>query len=904
MIVSRSAELDRLDEVLGGVRAGAGRALVVHGDPGIGKTTLLEALVERCGDDVTVLRASGVETEAELAFAALCDLVGPIAERRRELPAPQSSALAAALALGPPAPGDRLAVCVATLELLRAAGPVVAVVDDVQWIDAASRECVLYAARRAGGPVAVVMAARDPWDRRAQLPELELGPLPGGGALELLRRRAPDLSPPVASAVADAAGGNPLALVELPASLTPEERSGVAPLELPLDPGGRLRRAFASRIDELDPAARRALLVAAAHPGADLMAIAAACGPEVERLAQAEARGLVRIGAGELRFAHPIIRGAAYHSATPAERRAAHAALAGVVGGERRAWHRAAAAVGPDEEVAGELETVAACAAARRGFAAAAAAYERAARLSPHADAAARRVLAAGEAAAAAGARDRALALLEEAARDDALRARAQHQRGRIMVWSGSPIEAVHLLVRESGRNPALTPAMLADAANGCTVTNSFHRAEELARRAVELYDGDPAARGPLLAMLGWALLLRGKAPEAEPVLREAERLAEGLDPLGLHGPWQHLLLLSRLPLGELERARAESLAVCERARQAGALATLGSTLIVLAEAAYRLGDWATADDAVAEAVRVTGDTGQHTWHGYALTLGTRLAGARGECEAGREAAAASLAIVAANDIPSGLRFVHGALGFLELSVDRVDEAIAELEVVERLVAGSGHEDPTLVPFASDLVEAHVRAGRLADAERLAAVVERQAATSGTAFAGAVAGRSRGMLADDFEPAFAHALACDRRRPMPFERARTLLALGRRLHRARRRAEARERLRDALAGFQRLGATAWAAQAQNELRAAGGRRRPASEGALTPQEQRVAAAVARGASNREIAAELFLAPKTVEFHLRQIYRKLGIRGRTQLVATLATRGDATEDLPAGRPRTP
>src|SRR5262245_23522793 len=206
MIVSRTAELDRLDEVLGGLRAGAGRSLVVHGDPGIGKTTLLEALVGRCGDDVTVLRASGVETEAELAFAALCDLVAPIAERRGELPAPQSAALAAALALGPPAPGDRLAVCVATLELLRAAGPVVAVVDDLQWIDAASRECVLYAARRAGGPVAVVMAARDPWDPRAQLPELELGPLPGEGALELLRRRAPDLSPPVASAVAEAAG--------------------------------------------------------------------------------------------------------------------------------------------------------------------------------------------------------------------------------------------------------------------------------------------------------------------------------------------------------------------------------------------------------------------------------------------------------------------------------------------------------------------------------------------------------------------------------------------------------------------------------------------------------------------------------------------------------------------------
>jgi DNA-binding CsgD family transcriptional regulator len=905
MIVSRAAELGRLDELIARLRAGDGRALVVHGDPGIGKTTLLDALVARCDDDMTVLRARGVETEAELAFAALSDFLAPIIDDARALPAPQSAALAAALALGPPAPGDRLAICVATLGLLRTkagSGPVIAVVDDVHWLDAASRECILYAARRTGGSLAVALAIRDPWDaalERAGLPALLLSPLDADASLELLERVAPDLTPSVAGAIVEAAAGNPLALVELSASLTADQRAGVAEVELPLAPGSRLHGAFAAKIDELDPQARRALLVAATHVGDDLTAITAAClaaGTDVRRLAQAEERGLVRLGNGQIAFAHPTIRGAAYHAAGPAERRRAHGALAAVLQGERRAWHLAAAVVGTDERVAVELERVAGGAAARRGFASAYAALERAARLSPEPEAAAGRLLAGGQAASAAGARERALALLQEAssmARDPGLRARAEHLRGRMMVWSGRPAEATRALVAEAeravGHDRALAAAMLADAANGCTVTNAYHRAEALAHRAVALLgdEGDPLARAPVLAMLGWVLVLRGKAPRARPALSEAERLAEELDPLGPHWPWRHLLLLARIPLGDLERARAESAALCERARDAGALATLGGTLIVAADVALRLGDWDAADAAALEAIRVAGDTGQHAWHGYALSIRTRLAGARGLEKEGRSAARSALAIAESEGMRSGLRFVHGAHGFLELSVDHVDEAIAKLEAVDRIVEGSGLEDPTLVPWAPDLVEAHVRSGNVKDARRVLAMLERQAASSGTAVAGAVAARCRGMLDEDFDAPFAESLALDDRRPLPFERARTLLALGRRLHRVRRRAEARERLREALAGFDRLGAAAWARQAQNELRAAGARRRSTRGDVLTPQELRVARAVRRGASNREIAAELFLAPKTIEFHLHQIYRKLGIRSRTQLVATLA-----------------
>jgi hypothetical protein len=250
MIVGRAAELDRLDELLGAVIGGTGGALVMHGEAGIGKTTLLDALVQRCGDTATALRASGAETEAELAFSALVDLLHPVLGDLTTLPPPQEAALAGALALGPPAPGDRLAVCVATLGLLRGAAkrhPVIVVLDDIQWIDASSRECVEYVARRAAGFLAVVIAARDPWPVPPGSPvqELALGPIDDAGAAELLRERAPGLAPPVAAAIADAAAGNPLALVELPATLSADQRAGIAPLELPLAPGDRLQHAFA-----------------------------------------------------------------------------------------------------------------------------------------------------------------------------------------------------------------------------------------------------------------------------------------------------------------------------------------------------------------------------------------------------------------------------------------------------------------------------------------------------------------------------------------------------------------------------------------------------------------------------------------------------------------------------------
>jgi len=905
MVVGRLTELDRVDAFLERVERHDGQALVIRGAAGIGKTVLLQRLLERSGPNVTALRVTGVETESELPFVGLSDLLTPVLEHRATLPAPQAAALAAAVALGPPAPGDRLAVCVAALAVLRAAAatrPVLVAVDDLHWLDAASRECVLYVARRAGGSLAVALAVRDPcggWLEQARLPELTLGPLDRDDSVELLDRAFPDLAPSVAAEVCEAAAGNPLALVELAASLTPDQRRGMTDIELPIAPAGRLQEAFASRINELEASARRALLVLAAYDGDELPPVSAACvsvGTDVSHLADAEAHGLVRLAPGRISFSHPIVRGAAYHAAPPAERRRIHAALAGVLDGDRRVWHLAAATVGTNESVAAELEALAGRAAARRGYAAAAAALQRAAALSRGADVVAQRLLAAAQAAASAGDPDRALTLLEGVAEGGprSERRRAQHLRGRMLIWRGRGTEGIEVLVREADDvkrdDRALGSAMLADAAIGAATINAHLQAEELARKALALLDNGEAdaVRAAVLTMAGWVLVVRGKAAEARPILGTAAQLTRGLDPLGPDWPWLHLLLRARIGLGDFEPVQLESTALCERAREAAALGVLSGALLVAADVAFRLGDWEAAEQRTAEAIRTAGETGQPSLHGLALTTRSRLLAARGMEDESRAAALDALEIAEREQITAGLRHVHAALGFLALSAGRVEDAIAELEVVERLVRGRGIEEPTNVPWLPDMVEAYARAGRHEDARRALAMLAPQAASSDSPVAGAAMARCRGILETGFDQAFAEALALDDLRPMPFERARTLLALGRRLHRARRRSEARDRLREALAGFERLGATAWARQARDELRAAGGRRRQSADGlALTPQERRVAAAVRRGASNREIASELFLTPKTIEFHLRQIYRKLGVHSRPQLVAALS-----------------
>jgi DNA-binding CsgD family transcriptional regulator len=271
--------------------------------------------------------------------------------------------------------------------------------------------------------------------------------------------------------------------------------------------------------------------------------------------------------------------------------------------------------------------------------------------------------------------------------------------------------------------------------------------------------------------------------------------------------------------------------------------------------------------------------------------LRVRLLAARGDADGSRRAAESALELAQTAGIAGGVPYSRAARGFLELGLDRIDAATEQLEQVERLSAQTGVDEPTLVPWAGDLIEAYVRAGSDDAARRVIATLEGQAASSGSVTARATAARCRGLLEDDYDARFTSALALHDRRPMPFERARTLLAYGRRLHRERRRADARARLREALISFEGLGAETWAAHARDELKAAGARRRGSRSDELTAQERRVAVAVARGASNHEVAAELFLSPRTVEFHLRHVFRKLHVQNRTELAARLSSAPD-------------
>lgn len=906
MLLGRTSELEHMGKVLDRARAGGGQALLLRGEAGIGKTTLLDAARGRA-EGFTVLEARGVESESSLPFVALRDLLAPLAGHLEALPPPQAAALAGALALGPPAPGDRLAVCVAALGVLEAAargGSVLVLVDDLQWVDPPSLECVGYLARRPPSGVALLLAERTlagEMPRRSSLAAVEVGPLREEEAVALLGQEAPDLDEAVRDAVAVAAAGNPLALVELPASLSAAQRSGTAPLERPLPPGEAMEGVYAERLAGLPAAAVRALVVAAACESDALTPIVTACeelGVGRESLEPLEAAGLIELGEGRLMFVHPLVRGAAYHGADPQVRRQVHAALASRVDGEARAWHLAGAALGPDEAAAAALEEVAAVAGARRAHAAAADALERAAALTEEPDAAAARLVAAGGQAIAAARGEQAAAVLEQAAAratDPAVRAQADHLAGMLALWGGGRVpEAVDLLEAAADRaaetSPVKAALMLADAAVGCTIGADCHRALALSRRAADLLGDtpDPEARAPVLAILAWSLVLRGETPSAKPIMAEVERLAPLVDRSSPAAQSLVLALNVRLPFEDFEQTCEDSLGMAAAAREAGEVFALPILLAVAGDAAYRLGRWEELDDLCAEAIGVGEETGQVFAAGHAAAVGARFAAACGREDDCRTAAADVLAVADATGYGSGRTFARAALGFLELGAGRIDAAIAELEEVERLAEATGLAEPSLIPWAPDLVEAYARAGRPGDAARVLATLAEEAGRVGTSWAAAATARCRGLLdAEGWEERFAEAAELHERVPLPFERARTRLAWGGRLHRERRRAEAREHLHAALDTFEELGAVPWAERAAEELGAAGGRRRQGSADDLTPAELRVARAAAAGARTREIAAELYLSPKTVEFHLGRIYRKLGVRTRTSLQSALA-----------------
>jgi DNA-binding CsgD family transcriptional regulator len=890
-LVGRTDERARLTALLDGARAGSSGVLLLTGPAGIGKTALLRwAMAE--ADGFAILRARGMEAESDIPFAGLAELVTPLLARLGELPPVQAGALRGALALGPPAPADRFTVPAALLSLLAAEDrPVLAVIDDAQWLDQPSLEALLFAGRRLEQEgVAVLVCARE--DARLEVPWLErllVAPLGEDEARALLDAA---IAPGVADRLVETAAGNPLALLEIPGLLSPAQLAGREPLEDPLRPGTGVERAFSAAVQALPQETRRALLIAAAAGSRRLDVIGGAV--DLRALEPAEAARIVSLADGELEFRHPLLRSTVYHGASLPERRAAHAALAAAAAyGAARAWHLAACAVAPDEDVAAALETAALEARGRGAHATAARDLARAAQLTPDPAVRARRLLEAAGDAVRCGEMDRAAGLLEEAApltADPLIAADVERLRGHVEMRRGSPTAAHERLVREAervrSRDPRRAAAMYLEAAVAHLTTGDLDALIAGAERARALAaSAEPVVELLATAVIGEGEIARGQIDDGyahlsacEPYLMEAEPLAI-VEIVGTAAQ-------AALWLEDWDRAQRLLARVLDAARDASAVTAMIHPLAVQAQLDFRRGRWAQALAGACEAAELAEDTGQLAQLSHALgALALVSAGLGNEvdCRAYVERGLEFEGL--------GVQF-YAALGLLELGLGRIPEAIDALQTGDRHMRRHGMSS-AVAPLRPDLLEAYVRAGRREEALEVLDRLAGEADATGSRWARAVVARGRALLAADdaMRDAFEAALALCDGLPMPFERARTLLAFGERLRRAKQRAEAREPLTGALDAFERLGARPWAERARAELRATGGpagaRRARAAAEQLTPHELQIALLVAQGMTNREAAAALFLSPKTIEYHLGQIYRKLDVRGRAQLARLMA-----------------
>lgn len=934
-MLGRDAERAAVEELLTGARAGRSGVLVLRGEAGIGKTTLLRYARDRAGEGMQVLSARGYETESEIPFAALADLLRPVLPLLPTLAEPQAAALESALALGPPLAGERFGVCAATMSLLAAAAeraPLLVVVDDLHWLDPSSKEALLFAGRRLQAEgVAMLLATRDTEDDRAGtgLRELRLSGLSRQDADQLCRQLLPAAPSDVRDRLYAATAGNPLGLIELGDawSADPARSAGAAwsadpaggaadDLSAPLvRAGSRLERALRDRLAALPDRTHHALLVAAAAGAATLEVILLAAGRSGITLADfepAEAAGLITIDDRQVEFRHPLLRSVVYHCASAHARCSAHAALAGALAAvlgdaaaDARAWHLAAATLAPDDEVAALLEAAAVRARNRAGYVEAARAFTQAARLSRAPDRPGLLVRAA-RCWQLAGRTRRMLPLLDEAlslATDPVQQAVIVHMSAYVQMWRGMPSEGADRLVAAARQveqvDPGRAAQMFADAGIPYFMLARFDRLYAVVRQAYEL--GRRAGGSPELVAtvaLAGSLTIQRQRAEAIRLLRGCQPELDRANPLARAQDLLHAAL-TWVWLEDYGQAQRIVDRVINSARQAGALGVLPQALAVAAELYYRIGHWSGARACAAESASLNEELRQANLYG--LVFAARMDAVQGrdaDCQhtTARVTAKADQFGVACMSIYSG----HN-LGLLALGRGRTEEAIERLEAVRRLARSARLLDPAVVPWVFDLAEAYVRGGRSADA---AALVDEHAPACPTErWARAAALRCQALLAgrDQMAAAFEQALAALGQPDMPFERARTELCYGQRLRRARQRAPARDHLRRALTIFEQLSAAPWAEQAQAELRATGETltRDSGDRAQLTPQELQVALVVAGGATNSEAAAKLYLSRKTIEYHLSNIYRKTNIRSRGEL-SVLAP--DAGPGHPAERGR--
>lgn len=911
MLVGRSAEQRQLDRLLQQARAGTSGVLVLRGDPGIGKTALVDYAAARAGP-MRILRATGIEAETELAFAGLHSLLHPAAGYLTVLPERQAAALQAALGQGRGgAAPDRLAVAAGTHGLLTAAAEdraLLVLVDDLHWLDPVSREALLFALRRLGSDaIACVMTLREGGLAPAGLPCRELGGLGRDPAAQLVQAIAGIRpAPAVARRLHAETGGNPLALVELSAVLTAEQLGGAQMPEVPLQPGAVIRQRFTARLDQLSPPARTALLVAAAAgrcPAAQVTAAALRLdGGAREEIGEAEAAGLIRLTSDGIAFSHPLLRSAAYHAAAPAQRRAAHRALADVLAGqdaERAAWHLAAAATGPDEQAATALDAVAGLAAAKGAPLAAAAAWERAAELSGETEHRSARLAAAAEAALKGGDLDRARRLTGTmpAAGPPLYRARLLAVRGRLSLLTGQMAAAQQNLEDAAGLaaddDPRLAVELLDAAVNAAVGAGLYDAASRAAGRMAGLAErSDETARFLADLACGTLAWWRGDPEHGMHLINRAVSRLEA-DPVLASSPaLQSAICRAWCNAGDFDRARPCADRAVELARSTGALGHLPDALSQASFVGKETGQWPQALANASHALDLARATGQPFLACHALVTMAELEAAQGRDEdCLQHARDADQLAGELGDRPLQL-LARRSQALLEFGRGRLEEAITHYEEVRRLTTRWGIAYPYYSPIP-DLIEAYAQAGAPQQACELFAEYLAQVPGNDNPAPAARAARCRGILAGDhFDAHFLEAIALHERGDVVFQHARTHLAYGERLRRTQRRRDARVQLRAAAEIFERLDARPWTERARAELRASGETISSAGKGGeqLTPQELQIALLVTQGRTNAEVGRAVFLSTRTVEYHLSRAYRKLGVASRTELTRRLASAG--------------
>jgi DNA-binding CsgD family transcriptional regulator len=910
-----------LDRFLDAVRGGAGRTLVVRGEPGVGKTALLDHLAEHASG-CRVARAAGVESEMELAFSGVHQLCAPMLDRLERLPGPQGEALRTAFGLSSGSAPDRFLVGLATLSLLADAAeehPLVCLVDDAQWLDRASAQVLAFVARRlVAESVGLVFAARAPGSELAGLPELVVEGLPEADARALL---AAALSGPLDARVRDRivaeARGNPLALLELPQAATPAELAGGFALPDAMPLAGRIQESFRRRLDTLPADTRVLLLVAAAEPVGDPVLMWRAgerlgLGPQAA-VPAAEA-GLLEVGA-RVRFRHPLVRSAAYRAAALPERQKVHRALAEatdpVLDPDRRAWHRAHATPGPDEEVAAELERSASRAQARGGLAAAAAFLERAGLLTPDPDRRAQRLLAAARAKRDAGALDAALELLVgvEAGPLDALSAaEVEHLRGQIALVQRRGSEAGQLLLSAARRLEPLDAALAREThlealgtaawAGDLDRPGALRAAAEAARAAPP---GPDPPRPVDVLLDGFALRLTEGYAAAAPTLTRALQLVVALDVTDDRvGRWLWLaggratVWLVALELWDAESWHALVSAQARFARDTGALVQLQYALNSLAAAHLFAGELSAAARLLDEERLIGEATGSppigYTEMTLAAWRGREPAASALIEAASREATARGVGRMV-NAATSATSVLHNGLGRHDLARD------AAWLAFERDQLGFG-------PFVvSELAEAASRTG---DEDLVRAALdwlsERTEYTRATPseWALGIEARVRALLSEGETADRLYRESIDHlsRTRVRVQLARGHLLYGEWLRRRRRRLDARAQLRTAHDLLTAMGIEAFAERARRELLATGQtarKRTVQTSEELTAQEALIARLAREGLSNPEIGTRLYISARTVQYHLGKVFAKLDISSRAQLDQVLP--GDPTTIKP-------